>query len=399
MRIAYVTRQLPPHGIGGIGRYVETVARLVAADGHEVTVVCAVPGQARSTAEVDGVTVERFPASGPAWLWSILARRSFLIGSRLHSAVSARAALRQLGRFDIVEAPEWKAEGLLLRRRARALVVHLHLAHELVRRWNGLGLGPDRGRGWGTALAEWLEARSASSAHAVTATTEQTRTLPDGGRWLPRSTIRLVPPPIEVERWATCAPVEATPPVVLFVGHLEHRKAPEVLLEGIGRLAHEVSGLRAVFVGRSFPMADGRAYDQFLLARAAQLGVPCEVRPAVAYPSDVLALYGEVRVVAVPSRFETLSMVVLEGLACGRPVVMTSSVGAVEWVGDKVPDLVVPPDDAVALAEAVRPLLLDPHEARRAGDRGQAAVQQACSPRAIVDARLALYRELLGGDR
>jgi glycogen synthase len=389
VRILYVTRQVPPQGVGGIGTYVMALAAMMRDAGHDVTVLCASPGAGRSTEDRDGIVVEHVPALGPGWLWRALDRRSRWAASRLHGALSAAVALRRLRRsFDVIEAPEWKAEGLLLRWCRRGpVVVHLHLAQELVRRWSG---GP---WGRGVALAEAMERATVRRADAVTAASELSRTLPDGRRWLPSTTVTRVPPPLVLDRWAACPAVDGTEPVVLVVGHLERRKAPEVLVEALGRLAGDVPGLRAVFVGRAFagPGPGPGRYDDFVRAETARLGVPCEVLPPRPGAEAMDDLYAGARVVAVPSRYETLSMVALEGFACGRPVVMTDAVGAAEWVGDEVPGLVVPVDDPAALATALRPLLLDAGEAARMGLAGQRAVTAACATGEVVARRTAVY--------
>jgi glycogen synthase len=389
MRILYVTRQVPPQGVGGIGTYVMALAAMVHDAGHEVTVLCASPGARRATEERDGIVVEHVPALGPGWLWRTLDRRSRWAASRLHGALSAAWALLRLRRsFDVIEAPEWKAEGLLLPWCRRGpVVVHLHLAQELVRRWSG---GP---WGRGVALAEAMERLTVRRAAAVTAASELSRTLPDGGRWLPSTTVTTVPPPLVVDRWSACPAVEGTEPVVLFVGHLERRKAPEVLVEALGLLAGEVPGLRAVFVGRAFagPGPGPGRYDDFVRAQTARLGVPSEVLPPRPGAEAMGDLYARARVVAVPSRFETLSMVALEAFASGRPVVMTDAVGAAEWVGEAVPGTVVPVDDPAALAAALRPLLLDAGEAARVGDAGCRAVASACAAEEVVARRVAVY--------
>jgi glycosyltransferase involved in cell wall biosynthesis len=220
--------------------------------------------------------------------------------------------------------------------------------------------------------------------------------LPGREQWVDGVTVTRVPPPLSTAMWAGCSPVQDTDPTVLFVGHLERRKAPEVLMAALGQLAGDVQGLRAVFVGRPFQLSSTERYDEHLRAAAARLGVPCEIRSATAGAQEMRRLYEMARVVAVPSRFETLSLVALEAFACGRPVVMTDAVGAVEWVGPEVADLVVPTGDPSALADAMRPLLRDPERAAQLGALGRRRVLEACSPAAIVDARVAVYRAAVG---
>ena len=236
-------------------------------------------------------------------------------------------------------------------------------------------------------------------AGAVTATSRVTSVLPDGSRWLPSVPVDVVPPPMLVGAWASCPPVVDTKPLVLFVGHMEFRKAPEVLIEALGIVAQHVPDVEGVFIGRPFGGPNGRQFDEYVMSEALRLGVGCEVLPPRAGREAMLELYARARVVAVPSRFETLSMVALEALACGRPAVMTTSVGASEWVRDELPALVVAPDDAAALAQALRPLLENAEDAARVGDRGRAVIAAACTPAAIVGERIAIYTRVVASRR
>lgn len=395
MRVAYVTRQYPPTGVGGIGVYVQTVATAVAAAGHDVTVISSYSDTPRSTEVVDGVRVERFPEVGPHLLWRLFARRSDAAASRVVAALSARRAVRSVATpFDVIEAPEWRAEGLLLARAGCGpLVVHLHLAREVVRRWGAIG--PQRGLG--ARLGELLERRTVRGAGAVTATSDHSSVLPGGMSWLPELEVTRVAPPILVENWTSCRSVRETDPVVLFVGHLETRKAPEVLIEAAILLRSAVPDIEVVFVGRAFTGPDGRPYDQILLSAAAKAGVPCAILPPDQEPAAMRALYDRARVVAVPSRYETLSMVAFEALASGRPAVVTDAVGAAEWLDDLASELVVAAGDAPALAAALRPFLTDPEQAGRIGDRGRALVARTCSVDRIVNDRITVYDALVAG--
>ena len=392
-RLAFVTLQYPPHGIGGIGSYVQVVATALAAAGHEVTVVCAARGQTRSTQIEDGVVVERFGVLGPAWLWERLVLPRQTARVRLHHALSGAVAVARLRRrWDVIEAPEWKAQGLLLRfLRRGAVVTHVHLPLELEQAWNGAR--PSRGQ----RLSSWLERTSARLARGRTSTSRQTIRRPDGSTWLPEGDVTVVAPPLNLDVWTACEPItDASPPTVLCVGRLERRKAPELLVDALAKLVPEVVGLRVVFVG-GVKTADGRPYDALVAELAAAHGVACELRSPTADLAELRSLYAAARVVAIPSRFETLSMVALEALACGRPAVMTDAVGAAEWVGPELPELVVPAGDVDALAAALRPHLLDARHAATVGERGRRLVSELCAPEHVVGSRLAVYRRVTEG--
>ncbi len=85
--------------------------------------------------------------------------------------------------------------------------------------------------------------------------------------------------------------------------------------------------------------------------------------------AELAGSYSAADVLVLPSRAETYGMVVAEALARGLPVVATDVGGVTEALGhgaDGVrPGLLVPPDDAAALGEALRAWLEDTDLRRR----------------------------------
>jgi glycosyltransferase involved in cell wall biosynthesis len=80
--------------------------------------------------------------------------------------------------------------------------------------------------------------------------------------------------------------------------------------------------------------------------------------------ADLDAAYAAADLVVLPSRGETYGMVVTEALAHGLPVLATAVGGLPDALGRApdggVPGLLVPPEDAAALAGALRRWLTDP---------------------------------------
>jgi glycosyltransferase involved in cell wall biosynthesis len=66
--------------------------------------------------------------------------------------------------------------------------------------------------------------------------------------------------------------------------------------------------------------------------------------------------------------------VLLEAMACGRPVVMTASPGLSEYIRHDETGLIVPPGDVEALARAVEALLAEPERATEMGAAARTTV-------------------------
>jgi glycosyltransferase involved in cell wall biosynthesis len=97
-------------------------------------------------------------------------------------------------------------------------------------------------------------------------------------------------------------------------------------------------------------------------------------------------------VVAQPSRWEGMSLSVLEALARARPVVATDVQGMAEAIGSA--GAVVPLDDPAALAEAIAARLADPARADAEGRAGRERVERDHDRRRQLARLLAVYDEV-----
>ena len=86
---------------------------------------------------------------------------------------------------------------------------------------------------------------------------------------------------------------------------------------------------------------------------------------------DVAAIHAAADVFVCPSRHEPLGNVILEAWAYGTPVVAAVSQGPSQLIIDRVNGLLVPVDDPVHMAEAIKQVLGDRALAVRLKDAGK----------------------------
>jgi glycosyltransferase involved in cell wall biosynthesis len=188
------------------------------------------------------------------------------------------------------------------------------------------------------------------------------------------------------------AEAEPSPSVAsegLVVGCLG-RFSPEKGLDVLLRALVSLDGVTAVFVG------DGPER-----ARLEQLARELGVADRVALPGwqDEPASYvRSFDVLVSPSHSEALPLALLEGMLAGLPVVATNVGSVSEAVVEGETGLLVEPDDAAALAAAIRKLQGDRALALRMGERGRELVRSRFTPEAMAQAFEALYAEILAGD-
>jgi glycosyltransferase involved in cell wall biosynthesis len=199
---------------------------------------------------------------------------------------------------------------------------------------------------------------------------------------------------------ATVEPLSEPPPPfahggparLLFAGRLVERKGVDRLLEAMAMLDPGIAELAIV--------GDGPERGP-LEEEAARSGIGDRVRFRGFVPADELAAaYLHADAVVLPARrdskgdVEGLGVVLIEGLACGRPVIGTRSGGIVDVVRDGETGVLVPSDDAPALADAIRRLAADREGAREMGRRGREDVAVRFGWERVVSDLEALYRQV-----
>jgi glycosyltransferase involved in cell wall biosynthesis len=136
---------------------------------------------------------------------------------------------------------------------------------------------------------------------------------------------------------------------------------------------HRYKGLEVLFEAlRLLPdvrlRVGGKGEDvDFYRRRAEELGVADRVE-FLGFVEDLNAFYGACHVFALPSTDvrEGFGLVLLEAMACGRPVLATPLVGMAADLERMGAGVVVPPNDPAALAAALRSLEGLPEMGRRA---------------------------------
>lgn len=89
---------------------------------------------------------------------------------------------------------------------------------------------------------------------------------------------------------------------------------------------------------------------------------------------------------------EPFGRVIVEGMLAEKPVIATAAGGAMEIIRDGETGILVPPDDAPALSQALRRLLEDPAFAQAMGRKAR----EAAASRFSLDASLAAVDEAIG---
>lgn len=158
-------------------------------------------------------------------------------------------------------------------------------------------------------------------------------------------------------------------PLVGIVGNVKFWKGQHVVIDAIGYAIKSFPSLRCLFVGS---IAD-HGYHRQLLARALDLGLPMDQLVFTGYephPVDLVNLMNIVIHASVEP--EPFGIVLLDAMASAKPVIATDMGGPREIVIHGSTGVLVPPNDAAALAGAICRLLGDQESRQRMGALGRA---------------------------
>ncbi len=181
--------------------------------------------------------------------------------------------------------------------------------------------------------------------------------------------VTVLPPGVDPALWRRPESHVADPSVVrvLFVGGDLERKGGDVLIEAV----------QAVRAARA-ETGQGPELQLDLVTRAAvpeQPGVRVHRGMAPNSP-ELVALFHDADIFALPTRADCLGIALLEAGAAGLPLISTAIAGVPEIVKADQTGLVVPPADREALVGSLNRLIDDPALRRRLGDGAASLVAQ-----------------------
>lgn len=181
-----------------------------------------------------------------------------------------------------------------------------------------------------------------------------------------------------------------TRPYILSAGRLEFQKAHEVLIRafaqsGLGR-SHVL-----VILGKGSKLGE-------LHRLAAQLGVGEQVR-FIGFVDNPYAWMAGADLFVLPSRWEGFPTVAAEAMACGAPLLLSDcAFGPRDIIVPDESGVLVPPDDATALASAMAALIADPERRRRLSEAGRERVRRFAMDE-IVERYARLFEEFAPAHR
>ena len=362
MRFAHL---IESDGPGGAERMLASLATELQAAGSHNVVIAPAGGEGWLAQELrgTGVQVELFrldrPISGTfaRWLTEMLRRH--------------RVALAHSHEFTMAVYGAWAA-----RRAGAAHVFTMHGSRYYAERWR---------RRIALRLAAALSGPVVTVSHSLAQHLRRDLwlraarivTIPNGARQTPvaQSSLRDELQLADTDRLAVA------------VGNLYPVKGHAYLLQALALLTARFPQLHVAIAGRG-ELADS------LIAQARSLQITNRIH-LLGLRSDIGNVLAAADVFVLPSLSEGVPLALLEAMMAARPIVATA-VGEVPTVLDGGrAGVLVPPQDAAALAEALANVLADPTRAGRLGAAAAARAGEVYTLDAMIDRYVSLYAKSL----
>ena len=187
----------------------------------------------------------------------------------------------------------------------------------------------------------------------------------------------------------TISPCGEKPYVLCIAQHVQ-KKGLDVLLHAFKRLQRQGLPHKLVLVGDGplRPLLEDLAQSLGIGRGVAFLGKKGR--------AEVTALLYGCEIVVLPSRSEPFGIALIEGMACGKPVVASKIGGIPEIIEDGKNGILVEPDNPTALADALLTILTDGKLAAIIANHGQATVHGRFTVERTGAAYEKLFADLLG---
>jgi glycosyltransferase involved in cell wall biosynthesis len=213
---------------------------------------------------------------------------------------------------------------------------------------------------------------------------------------LPRTKLACVPDAIEITPWVEhperpwLEDTFSIPPgslVIAVIAQLIPRKGHHLLVEAMPLILKQCPDVRVLFFGRGPLESSLKAliHQREMSDRVALAG----------FRDDLQRILPCLDLVVHPALMEGMGVSLLQASCAGVPIVASRVGGIPEAVHEGVTGILVSPNDASALAEAIIDLLKAPERRKAMGRSGRQWVETYFSEDRMVEGNLSVYQHLL----
>ncbi len=358
MKIAFISYEFPPEtGYGGIGTYTYQISKALSARGHHVEVFSSSPDKEVLDVEIENSVI----------LHRVKADKRSIFSERIVEIFQKRNAI--IG-FDLIESPEYCAEGMAVRKAFNEIpmVVKLHapllLSKDLnnvykkksikavIKKYTGLNKY-DKTRDHDYVFASCANAVCSPSQALAMVVKE---------KWNIRN-VDIVPNVFVPSAPYLSLPVESSFDRICFVGKLNVLKGMKALTKAIPLVLqkHPVAKFRFIGKDGESPDGSGSSMKEYITKALDKYTSNLEFTGYVTHDEIPLFL-ADCDMVVLPSLWENYPYTCLEAMSAGKAVVGSYSGGMKEILQQGKGGFLINPEKPREIAHAISWLLSHPEK-------------------------------------
>jgi hypothetical protein len=342
MRICLISREYPPETAwGGIGIYTYNLSHALAELGHEVHVITQAGKSAMDYID-EKVYLHRILPK------NVSARFIGCALDRLMYSYKVFKKLESIGcKFDIVEAPEWGAEGFVYALTNKPLVTRLHTPLFLIKQSLSQKMSAiDKS-------INLLERTQTEHSSAISSPTKALAREAARSWGIDLSCITVIPNGINTKNIKSMKiePDSINSEYLVYVGRLEPRKGVHILAKALRGMFEQYPNLKMVFIGKDTIYGNGTM-------RTFILDINRNYKENIIFAGFVpenkkYSLIKHCKLVVLPSLWENFSYACLESMALGKAIIASKNCGFEEIVEDNISGFLVEPGNYELLRKKI----------------------------------------------
>jgi len=208
---------------------------------------------------------------------------------------------------------------------------------------------------------------------------------------VPKTKAIVIPNGIDVERFNP-SKENRIENLILYVGRIHPTKGLHILLNA---LIHLKTKVLLVIIGRSTSRSGYYKTILESIKRINEKTLHRVIYIGIQKRETIIKWYQKASLLLCPSLSESFGIVNIEAMSCETPVVATCVGGIPEVIDNYKNGVLVPPNDAVKLAEAIQYLLDNEEIRKKLGEEGRKRVVQNFSSEAVAKKLCMIYEKMI----
>jgi glycogen(starch) synthase len=358
MKIAFISFEYPPDtAFGGIATYVHQIAKALSSRGIEVYVFTASITSSKTLVSIiEDVTIIRVPCEE---------RKKFK-----YAILEEFEKFQKKVGFDIIESPEYGADGLEIKNRFKdiPLVVKLHMPWYFIKKLNN----PNSERKIKEKIKKLLhikqykkendpEYQIAQIADSICSPSISLADIVSKDWQIKRDRIHHLPNPYIASNSLLDISIEATNKVVTYTGRLEMRKGIVNLIEAIIKIVSVRDDIKFRLIGKAEKHSSGMKMTDFIKLK---LGNSIKFVEIISHVNndELISYLASTNICVYPSIWENFPNTCLEAMAAGRGIVASMEGGMKDMLNDIQGGVLINPKNPDEISIAIQYLIDNPIE-------------------------------------